>query len=290
MMRNVFEALKTVKWTDSESRIAELIRKEPVEFLDLSGKQIAAQCHVSPATLYRVCDKLEMDGLADLKVRVSSSLEAYLKQKDDFDYDFPLRPEENANRIVNSLQKDYEQTVLAVSSSMMMDQLTGIVELMKQAKVIDIYTSAGNVFFAQNFRFQMAEIGETVNVPEEEYYQLLTASTSDETHLAIMISFGGRGILTKYIPQILKQQNTPIVLLSSKEYADRFKDSRYHLYMNSAESHYNKISSFSTRLSCLFLLDVIYASYFETDYEGLLNRKLSYYKNLVGGRKKKGEE
>lgn len=37
----------------------------------------------------------------------------------------------------------------------------------------------------------MAEIGVYINVPDEEYLQHLAASTSDETYIAIFISFGG---------------------------------------------------------------------------------------------------
>ena len=137
---------------------------------------------------------------------------------------------------------------------------------MKKAKQIDVYTSAGNIFFAENFKFQMQEIGITINVPEEEYNQRLVASCSDENHLAIVISFGGRGLLVNKIIKTLKGNKTPILLISStedspiKEYAD------YQLYLCSNENHYNKISSFSTRLSLLYILDILFACYFKTDY------------------------
>ena len=39
---------------------------------------------------------------------------------------------------------------------------------MKKAKVIDIYTSAGNINFALNFQFQMKEIGIDVNISIED--------------------------------------------------------------------------------------------------------------------------
>ena len=39
---------------------------------------------------------------------------------------------------------------------------------MQKAKIIDVYTLAGNVNFALNFQFQMQEIGRIVNVPIDE--------------------------------------------------------------------------------------------------------------------------
>lgn len=126
----------------------------------------------------------------------------------------------------------------------------------------------------------MQEIGITINVPEEEYNQRLVAACSDETHLAIVISFGGRGLLVNKITKSLKENGTPILLISStednpiKEYAD------YQLYLCSNENHYNKISSFSTRLSLLYILDILFACYFKTDYDNNLKKKLAYYKKI----------
>lgn len=55
---------------------------------------------------------------------------------------------------------------------------------MKKAEKIDIYTSAGHLYFAENFKFQMHEIGIEINVPKEEYEQCLTASYSNEKTLS----------------------------------------------------------------------------------------------------------
>lgn len=61
---------------------------------------------------------------------------------------------------------------------------------MEKSQIIDVYTSAGNINFALNFQFQMQEIGIQVNVPIDEYQQRLTAASSNENHLAIIITFG----------------------------------------------------------------------------------------------------
>ena len=130
-----------------------------------------------------------------------------------------------------------------------------------------MYTSAGNINFALNFQFQMQEIGKQVNVPIDEYQQRLIAASSNENHLAIIITFGGRGILSDILPRILHKVKTPIVLISSYDYT--FKDfyGDYQLNISPYENHYKKISSFSTRLSFLYILDVLYTCYFKLDYQ-----------------------
>lgn len=126
----------------------------------------------------------------------------------------------------------------------------------------------------------MQEIGTFINVPMEEYHQLLTASTSDKNHVAIIVSFEGRGFIIEKLSKILKTNKTPIILISSTNENPITKYANYNLYLSSNENHYNKISSFSTRLSLLYVLDCIYTSYFKFNYDKNINYKLSAYKKL----------
>ena len=63
----------------------------------------------------------------------------------------------------------------------------------------------------------MQEFGIEINVPKEEYTQRLTASYSNEQHLAIIISFGGRGLQVERIICCSKENRIPILLISSTE-------------------------------------------------------------------------
>lgn len=278
---NIFTQLRNTKnLTNNEKQIVNFILDNPNAFLDMSSEQICKECFVSTTTLYRLCQKLNLSGLSDLKVKMSGSINSYLNENNNFDFDFPVKQNQSHYEILTKIKEDYDQTVLSTFNLFNLEQLRLAVNAMKKAKQIDVYTSAGNIFFAQNFKFQMQEIGITINVPEEEYNQRLVASCSDETHLAIVISFGGRGLLANKITKILKDNSTPILLISStednpiKEYID------YQLYLCSNENHYNKISSFSTRLSLLYILDILFACYFKTDYDNNLKRKLFYYKKI----------
>ena len=158
-----------------------------------------------------------------------------------------------------------------------LDELRLVIIEMKKAKQVDIYTSAGNIYFALNFKFQMQEIGVNVNVPIDEYQQRLLAASGDNNHFAIIISFQGRGILSNILPKILKEKQTKMLLISAYGYNFKNFDPDYHLFINNHENHYKKISSFSTRLSVLFILDVLYTCYFKMNYDENVNKKVAYY-------------
>ena len=281
---NLFINLKENKDLSKNERIlADYILKHPEDVLKMSSKDLGKECFVSTATVYRLCDKLGLSGFSDLKIKITSSLDDYRKSNEDFNFDFPVNQFQTHYEIIQKIKEDYEQTLNLTANLFSLDQLRLIASAMEKAQIIDVYTSAGNINFALNFQFQMQEIGIQVNVPVDEYQQRLIAASSNENHLAIIITFGGRGILSDILPRILHKVKTPIVLISSYDYTFKDFDPDYQLYISSYENHYKKISSFSTRLSILYILDVLYTCYFKLDYQENIEKKLAYYNNIVEG-------
>lgn len=281
---NLFISLKENKDLSKNERIlANYILKHPEDVLKMSSKDLGKVCFVSTATVYRLCDKLGLSGFSDLKIKITSSLDDYRKSNENFNFDFPVNQFQTHYEIIQKIKEDYEQTLNLTANLFSLDQLRLIASAMKKAQIIDVYTSAGNINFALNFQFQMQEIGKQVNVPIDEYQQRLIAASSGENHLAIIITFGGRGILSDILPRILHKVKTPIVLISSYDYTFKDFDPDYQLYISSYENHYKKISSFSTRLSILYILDVLYTCYFKLDYQENIEKKLAYYNNIVEG-------
>ena len=90
----------------------------------------------------------------------------------------------------------------------------------------------------------------------------------------------GYGYFLASIYICIKNNKTPIILISSTNKNPLTKYARYKLYLSSNENHFNKISSFSTRLSLLYILDSIYTSYFKLDYDKNVTYKLNTYKKL----------
>ena len=281
---NLFINLKENKDLSKNERIlADYILKHPEDVLKMSSKDLGKVCFVSTATVYRLCDKLGLSGFSDLKIKITSSLDDYRKSNEDFNFDFPVNQFQTHYEIIQKIKEDYEQTLNLTANLFSLDQLRLIASAMEKAQIIDVYTSAGNINFALNFQFQMQEIGIQVNVPIDEYQQRLIAASSNENHLAIIITFGGRGILSDILPRILHKVKTPIVLISSYDYTFEDLDPDYQLYISPYENHYKKISSFSTRLSILYILDVLYTCYFKLDYQENIEKKLAYYNNIVEG-------
>ncbi len=277
---NIFEILTTIELSDSEDSIRQLILKDPNQFISLSTEAILKNSHTSRATLYRLCEKLDVDGVSGLKVRLGTDFESWNEANKDFNFNFPVKEGVSVQTITTNLEIDYDQTIRNTKNLIDSTAIRNAAKRMDTASSIDVYTSAGNIYFAQNFAFQMKEIGKEVHVPVELYQQTLYAAASNQTHFAIVISFGGRNWQMKKLCRILKENGTPILLICSGQAAPLFPYSDFRLYMSAREDHSKKISSFSTRLSLLYILDVLYTCFFELDYSGNQKRKEEFYQIL----------
>lgn len=262
--------------TENEKLLIQYIKNNPEKFINMSSTEICKECYVSSSSVYRLCHKLGFSGLSELKVQVSASLTHYIQENKAFDYNYPVKPYQTQYQITHNLKDVYDQTIVSTLNHLDLEQLRLAVSHMKKAKYIEIYSSAGNLYFAQNFQFQMSEIGVKVDVPIGEYQQNQMASYSDSSHLAIVISFGGRGQNVGNILHMLKKNKTPILMITAPN-SPVEKYGTYILYMSPYEDHYKKISSFSTRMTLLYILDSLYTCYFELDYDSNIKKKLAHY-------------
>ncbi len=264
-----------------EEKIRALILDDPDGFVTMGIEEVMERSGAARATFYRLCDKLQVSGFADLRIHINKDKEDWKKTNTAFDFNYPVEDGAAVQRIAENLAEDYAKTVMMTKNLLDVSVLRRAALEMEKAKAIDIYTSAGNIHFAKNFAFQMKEIGVDVHVPEELYLQKLSAAASDAGHFAIVISFGGRNWQMKSICEELKENNTRILLICSEQAEKLFAYADMRLYFASYEDHSEKISSFSTRLSLLYILDMLYTCFFERDYEGNLVKKKAYYRLLT---------
>ncbi|MTD38651.1 SIS domain-containing protein [Erwinia sp. CPCC 100877] len=277
---NLLAKLKNLKsLTASEETLVHYILEFPDKVIRFSPQELAEHSYVSISTIYRLINKLELDGLNDLKLALVNNLNEH-RTEPIINIDYPISAEDNLYAMTKKLKTVYEQTVQATMDTNDFDQLSSNSELLKQAKFIDIYASSANIYFAQNFQFQMQEIGKQINVPIDDYMQNLSAANSTADHLGIVVSYEGRGTSTPKILKTLQKNQSKILLITAKNSPLRQLAVDGLCLFPSLENHYNKISSFSTRLSLMYLFDSLYLSYFNHDYEKNLAYKLENYQKL----------
>ncbi len=280
---DILSTLKQLKnTTPNEAVLIEYILKHPEQCLNLKPKEIAKAAYVSLATLYRLLEKIECAGVNEFKIELAIAISGEKTAPEQgIDVNYPISSQDNFYQIMEGLDKTYQQTLEDTRSKVNALVLRNVIDLLADAPVIDLYTTSSNVYFAQNFAFQMQEIGRIVNVPTEEYISNVTAANSDENHVALMISYGGRRQGSKALIELLQGNQTPIILITSTQGNPLEAHATLTLYMSSDEDHYDKISSFSSRLSLLYLLDLLYANIVSTNFNDYIHYKKSHYQRIA---------
>lgn len=265
--------------TSSEEVLVQYILDFPRKVIHFSPKELAEHSYVSISTIYRLINKLKLDGLNDLKLALVNDLNEQTNEP-IIDMDYPISAEDNQYALSQKLKTVYEQTVQSTLEINSIEAMAASSELLKNAAFIDIYASSANIYFAQNFQFQMQEIGKRISVPIDDYMQNLSASNSTPEHLAILVSYEGRGSSVKKIIEILQKNGSNILLITSKNSSLLKETVSGTLLLPSLENHYNKISSFSTRTSLMYIFDSLYLHHFNQDYEKNLAYKLANYQKM----------
>lgn len=123
-MINIFTQLKSNKnLSHNEQIIAHYILEHPHQVLKMNTKQLKEACFVSTATIHRLCEKLDLSGFSELKVRISSSLNEYMRDDENFNYDFPVQKYQTHFEILNKIKEDYENTLASTFNLFSLENL-----------------------------------------------------------------------------------------------------------------------------------------------------------------------
>lgn len=140
--------------TNSEKELANYVLVNPKKTLQFKPKELAAAAFVSAATIYRLINKLGLKGIGELKIEIASSLRETNEEK-DLNYDYPILESDTPYQIMTNLHQIYKGTIDETLNNADPEELVKIGEKLIQAKTIDVYAASANLFFAQNFKFQM---------------------------------------------------------------------------------------------------------------------------------------
>lgn len=274
---DLFTKIKAMNsFTESEQTFIDFIFNHPYDVIQLNLQQLSKTSYVSISTIYRVMEKLEINGLNQLKLQISESLKNNENLK-NIDYNYPFQKTNTYYQILTQMLELYDQTLKNTINLIDLDVLLHTVQALKKANNIYIFPSIGNYFMAESFQQNMLEIGVKVDVIKEAYYQHWHVQLCDENDIVMLISYAGRTPQIMDIVHDLNKKNIPIILISSTIHTPIDQFARYHLYFSSYENSEEKIASFSSRISLQYLLDCIYACYFNRDYEKNLEYKIKNY-------------
>lgn len=207
------EALDSL--SKKELKVANYILKHSEEVSKMTVAELSKKCKTSTATIMRLCYSLKYSGYKEFIKALYSDIANHIK-KDETIYDIDNEDVhdlsiESIIYSVSNLNINCLNTTLKIINPKDVEKA---VELIDKATKVNIYALSGSKVVAYDAFFKFQRLGIDVQTFDEPHSQLLSASVSKPTDVAIIISYTGETLQIIETATLLKKRNVPIIAIT----------------------------------------------------------------------------
>ena len=274
LIRENLKELTTL--SSSEQEVAANILKLGIEIKDMSVRELASYSYTSTSAVTRLCNKLGFKGYKDFKVAFLNEEEYINDYFNKIDANFPFSKDDNLARVCHSIAHLYEETCKDTLSLVDYPRLTHATTLLYKATHIYIICIGVGLDLAKVFADRMMRIGKTVIVSDNPNNQFYYTYHAKKDECFIFISYTGTTLRTRqYFKNVVNSPAKTILITSIGENC-LSQDADVVLRMTTREKLYSNIGSFSTSVSIMLVLDLLYSSFFHKNYDEAFKLKKQF--------------
>lgn len=251
--------------SQSEKQILSYALEHPKEVLAMDMGDLAELTFVSKTSVYRMVKKMGLNGFDSFKKELAEECDYLLKMKEMMNVDFPFAKGEEITGMIKDLTHLYLSTIRDTADLLKSSDLQKAAHILQDAHHICVLGVYGGGPIGKVFGLDMRMVGRcvrylNVNVP-------CVKGLVNEDDVVIVLSYHDIRIEEHSVFSYIKESGAKIIAISSlginnmKEWADVF------LPVSSFESPYTKIKAFASQLSMMMVLNVLFACYFQKDYD-----------------------
>ncbi|WP_338776377.1 MurR/RpiR family transcriptional regulator [Metabacillus sp. FJAT-52054] len=238
---------------ESERKIAQYILDNPHEAVNSTVSQISVSSNASGAAVVRLCKSLGLKGFQDLKLRIAGDL---LKPVEQGYRD--IEPEEPLYSIAMKTASNSIQAITDTSEILNYDELEKAVQLLTEAKTVHFYGVGASGIVAADAQQKLLRINKNATAFADLHLVATLIANADQNDVVFAVSYSGE---TSEILRILKLANEKGVRTIGLTH---FGQSRMTalcdvcLYTSSSNEAPFRSAATSSRLSQLYLIDVLF--------------------------------
>lgn len=272
--------IEKVNLTSVEKVIAQYIIENKEVLNQLSTRAIAKATYTSSAAVIRLAHKLGFEGYKDLQKQFNEE-QAYLNSHfEHIDANIPFNQDNNFLSIAGAMKEVMIESADDTLSLIRYDSLQQALKILQKSNHIYVFGFGAYLPLADIFKMKMSRIKKYVVVQSlvgEEKYQ---ADMLNQDDCAIIISYSGENLDLINVASLLKENNIPIIVITSIGENSLSSYAYCLLHMSTREKLFSKIANYTTEYSVALILDILYSCYFRLDYQRNLDYKIKYAKQV----------
>lgn len=248
------------QFTKAEKKVADYCLEHKNEVPYLSITELADACEVGDTSVYRFCRTLKLDGYQEFKMRFS------LCQGAGKDNVQTTESTDDADSLPRRLMQAHQNAIAETFQLLNTTELEKVMDMLQKAEKIYFFGVGDSLLAAEEARNKFLRITPKVNCITDPHMQAVAASLSTEKDLIFIISYSGSTKDNIQIARLAKERGAMVACISHFQKSPLTAYCDAVLLCGSKEGPLNR-GSMSAKSAQLYLVDLLYQSYYERNPE-----------------------
>lgn len=257
--------------TKTEKKIANAILAQPDLLSQCSLSEVAHQLDVGEATFIRFCRTLGFKGYTDFKLDLAIELATQEKESSvllDTDVSETDTPREIAIKLQTTLSNVITETINLLD----FNELEKVVEELRKAKRIFLFGVGSSGITAEDAKHKLMRIGLQTDAVTNNHFMYMQAALLKKGDVVIGISHSGYSEETTKALHIARENDAITVAITHNLRSPITNEADYVLINGNRQGHMQG-DSIGTKMTQLFVLDLIYAMLVKAEPEKAVQQK-----------------
>ena len=250
------------KASNAERRVVRFVLEHPEEASVCNARQLAEASFSSPATIIRLCKKMNFSGYREFQKNLVTELA--IRKENEIQED--IHKEDSLENIITKVT--YKNIASLEKTRKLLDEdiLRQCVNLLERCGSIALFGMGSSYLVARDACMKFLRINKACYLGEDWHLQLLHAKNLTKNDIAIIISYSGLTEEMITCAKTVKERGAAIIAIT------RFADSKlsriadFNLYVAASE-FLVRSGAMSSRISQLNVVDILYTAYLNRHYE-----------------------
>lgn len=249
--------------SETERSIIRFILANPEEAARMGTHELARAVFASPSTIGRLCRKMGFRDYREYQRALVSELA--VRSWTPIEADFEIGPEDSVSTIVGKMisrsNASFEDTRSLIDPA----AVDRCVRLLISAESIGFFGVGASLLVAKDAFLKFIRVKKHCQVSEDFDVQLVLAKTMHERDVAVLISYSGETRATVECARQLRANHVPMIAITCFVESELSRLADHNLYVSATEYAFTS-GKFTSRLSQLLVIDILYVAYLQATY------------------------
>ncbi len=257
-------------FSPTELNIADYVLAHPEEVFGLSIHELSRKTYVSSATITRFCHKLKLEGYREFQSLLAFDLAVTSKEDDEENCD--LDPNDSTAQIIRKITHKNIMSVEMTEQLNTAKAYEAAAKMILDANQVCLLGMGASYLASKDFFHKLIRIQKTCSTSNDWHVQLVQARSLSEGDLVIAMSYSGTTPEVIVATKAAKAAGANVLAITRASHKSELARIADQCLFVAPIEPVVRTSACTSLIAQLSVLDILYATYINTDFETNIQR------------------